>query len=200
LFAGFRSAASTRCRAVHVAPLRARDQVIGRTTPSAGTCNLIVDGRVAHPRVRRRRPRSAVHAGLHEGSIVATSPRWTGLRTTDAHASTRVLSASLSSAEFKQLLREEPLVEQRYVRYLVGLCVPHDRVIELSTLAVQNRNRAEVLRQGACAPRPTATSPGWSRRRGTRTWRQQVWHHARAGHARAVRRHAPGAAAEDEPA
>ena len=47
------------------------------------------------------------------------------------------------SPDFRLLLREE----ERYPRYLRGLVRSlTDRVIELSTLGVQNRIRAEMLR------------------------------------------------------
>jgi CRP/FNR family cyclic AMP-dependent transcriptional regulator len=93
--------------------------------------------------------REVLFTQVQEGSIVGDFAAVDGgLRTTDAHATTQVLSAALASADFKQLLRDEPRVEERYVRYLVGLVrMLTDRVIELSTLAVQNRIRAEVLRQ-----------------------------------------------------
>ncbi|GAB3763111.1 Crp/Fnr family transcriptional regulator [Ramlibacter monticola] len=123
-------------------------QVIVSHHAVGGDVHLIVDGRV-RIHVYGADGREVLFTQVHEGSIVGDFAAVDGgLRTTDAHASTRVLSASLSSAEFKQLLREEPLVEERYVRYLVGLVRSlTDRVIELSTLAVQNRIRAEVLRQ-----------------------------------------------------
>lgn len=44
-----------------------------------------------------------------------------GLRTTDAHAVSHELSAAMRAADFRQLLRDEPRVEERYVQYLVGL-------------------------------------------------------------------------------
>jgi CRP-like cAMP-binding protein len=63
-----------------------------------------------------------------------------------------VLSASLTAPDFRQLLRDEPRVEERYVRHLLGLVRSlTDRVIELSTLGVQNRIRAEMLRLARAA-------------------------------------------------
>ena len=122
---------------------------------SGGDVHLIVDGRV-RIHVYAGDGREVLFTHLQEGSIVGDFAAVDGgLRTTDAHASTRVLSASLTGAHFKQLLREEPRVEERYVRYLVGLVrMLTDRVIELSTLAVQNRIRAEVLRQAQAATEP----------------------------------------------
>lgn len=109
--------------------------------------HLIVDGRV---RIHVYGPdgREVLFTQVQEGGIVGDFAAVDGgLRTTDAHASSRVLSASLPAPDFRLLLREEPRVEERYVRYLLGLVRSlTDRVIELSTLGVQNRIRAEVLR------------------------------------------------------
>ncbi|HET8748209.1 MAG TPA: Crp/Fnr family transcriptional regulator [Ramlibacter sp.] len=130
-------------------------QLILSRHASAGDVHLIVDGCV-RIHVYAADGREVLFTQLHEGAIVGDFAAVDGgERSTDAHASTRVLSASLSGAEFKQLLREEPSVEERYVRYLVGLVrMLTDRVIELSTLAVQNRIRAEVLRQAQAATEP----------------------------------------------
>jgi len=55
--------------------------------------------------------------------------------------------ASLGSAAFMALLREEPLVAEREMRHLATLVRQlSQRVIELSTLGVQNRLHAELLR------------------------------------------------------
>lgn len=128
--------------------------IVSRAT-NGGDVHLIVDGRV-RIHVYAADGREVLFTHVQEGSIVGDFAAVDGgLRTTDAHASTRVLSASLPGADFKQLLRDEPRVEERYVRYLVGLVrMLTDRVIELSTLAVQNRIRAEVLRQARAAVEP----------------------------------------------
>ena len=120
--------------------------MISRHT-SGNDVHLIVDGRV-RIHVYAADGREVLLTHVQEGGIVGDFAAVDGgLRTTDAHASSKVLSASLPAADFKQLLREEPRVEERYVRYLVGLVRQlTDRVIELSTLAVQNRIRAELLR------------------------------------------------------
>jgi CRP-like cAMP-binding protein len=109
--------------------------------------HLIVEGRV-RIHVYAADGREVLLTHVREGSIVGDFAAVDGgPRTTDAHATTKVLSACMLAADFKRLLREEPLVEERYVRYLVGLVrTLTDRVIELSTLAVQNRIRAELLR------------------------------------------------------
>jgi CRP/FNR family cyclic AMP-dependent transcriptional regulator len=119
---------------------------------SGADVHLIVDGRV-RIHVYARDGREVLFTQVRESCVIGDFAALDGgLRTTDAHASTPVLSASLCGADFRQLLREEPRVGERYVRYLVGLVrMLTDRVIELSTLAVQNRIRAEVLRQAQAA-------------------------------------------------
>jgi CRP/FNR family transcriptional regulator, cyclic AMP receptor protein len=130
-------------------------QVILSRHARGGDVHLIVDGRV-RIHVYAADGREVLFTHVQEGAIVGDFAAVDGgLRTTDAHAVTQVLSAALPAADFKQLLREEPRVEERYVRYLVGLVrTLTDRVIELSTLAVQNRIRAEVLRQAEAAAEP----------------------------------------------
>lgn len=120
--------------------------IMSRHAP-AGEVHLIVEGRV-RIHVYGAEGREVLFTHSQEGGIVGDFAAVDGgLRTTDAHASTAVLSATLSATDFKQLLRQEPQVEERYVRYLVGLVRSlTDRVIELSTLGVQNRIRTEVLR------------------------------------------------------
>jgi CRP-like cAMP-binding protein len=68
-------------------------------------------------------------------------------RSADAVALDEVLIASLAPASFKQLLRDEPAVAERFMRRLTGLVrLLSERVIELSTLGVQHRIHAELLR------------------------------------------------------
>lgn len=109
--------------------------------------HLVIDGRV-RIHVYSADGREVLLTHVQDGAIVGDFAAIDGgPRTTDAHASSKVLSASLPAADFKLLLRSEPAVEERYVRYLVGLVrTLTDRVIELSTLAVQSRIRAELLR------------------------------------------------------
>ena len=127
-------------------------QVIVARNDRAGDVHLLVDGRV-RIHVYTGDGREVLFTHVQEGGIVGDFAAVDGgLRSTDAHAASTVLSASLSAADFRVLLREEPRVEERYVRYLVGLVRSlTERVIELSTLAVQNRIRAEVLRQAQAA-------------------------------------------------
>lgn len=122
-------------------------QAIVSRNAASGEVHLIVDGRV-RIHVYAADGREVLFTHVQEGGIVGDFAAVDGgPRTTDAHASGRVLSASLRAPDFRTLLREEPRVEERYVRYLLGLVRSlTDRVIELSTLGVQNRIRAEVLR------------------------------------------------------
>lgn len=128
--------------------------IVSRHT-TGGDVHLIVDGRV-RIHVYAGDGREVLFTHVQEGAIVGDFAAVDGgLRTTDAHAGTQVLSAGLPGADFKQLLRDEPRVEERYVRYLVGLVRQlTDRVIELSTQAVQSRIRAEVLRQAEAVAEP----------------------------------------------
>lgn len=157
-------------------------QVIVSRHACAGDVHLIVDGRV-RIHVYSEDGREVLFTHVQEGGIVGDFAAVDdGERTTDAHACTRVLCAVMTAAQFRQLLREQPEVERKYVRYLVGLVrTLTERVVELSTLAVQGRIRAEVLRQahakGDCsvariepAPRPAdlAAQVGTTREQVTR--------------------------------
>ena len=68
-------------------------------------------------------------------------------RSADVLALDDVLVASLSPEHFRALVATEPLVQERVLQRLVGLVrLLSERVIELSTLGVQNRIHAELLR------------------------------------------------------
>lgn len=123
-------------------------QVILSRHTDARDVHLVIDGRV-RIHVCSEDGREVLFTHVEAGAIIGDfSAVDEGQRSTDAHAETRVMTASLSAAAFRALLRAHPQVEERYVRYLIGLVRRlTDRVIELSTLAVQNRIRAEVLRQ-----------------------------------------------------
>lgn len=83
-------------------------------------------------------------AGAAFGEIAAIDGK---ARTTDAVALDSLLIASMSPVVFKQLLRDEPVVLDRVLLRLTMLVRRlSDRVIDLSTLGVQNRVHAEVLR------------------------------------------------------
>jgi CRP-like cAMP-binding protein len=68
-------------------------------------------------------------------------------RSADVFALESALLASMTPAAFWRLLRAEPLVAERVLLRLVGLVRGlSERVIDLSTLGVQNRIHAELLR------------------------------------------------------
>jgi CRP-like cAMP-binding protein len=68
-------------------------------------------------------------------------------RSADVIALDGALVASMSPAAFRRLLAQEPLIAERVMRRLAGLVRRlSERVIDLSTLGVQNRIHAEILR------------------------------------------------------
>ena len=68
-------------------------------------------------------------------------------RSADVLALDSVLVASLSPEQFRELVAAETLVRERVLQRLAGLVrLLSERVIELSTLGVQNRIHAELLR------------------------------------------------------
>ena len=68
-------------------------------------------------------------------------------RSADVVALDSVLIASMSPDAFRRLMLEEPLVGERVIRRLAGLVrLLSERVLDLSTLGVQNRIQAELLR------------------------------------------------------
>jgi CRP/FNR family transcriptional regulator, cyclic AMP receptor protein len=78
-------------------------------------------------------------------------------RSADVLALDNVLVASLSPEAFRELIAAEALVRERVLQRLAGLVrLLSERVIELSTLGVQNRIHAELLRlaraSGATGP------------------------------------------------
>ena len=78
-------------------------------------------------------------------------------RSADVLALDSVLVASLTPEHFRELIATEPLVQERVLQRLAGLVrLLSERVIELSTLGVQNRIHAELLRlvrlSGAAGP------------------------------------------------
>ena len=85
-----------------------------------------------------------VQAGAIVGDIAAVDG---GPRSTDITALVESVLAALPAAAFMLLLREQPVVHERYLRYLTGLIrLLTARVTELSTLAVPHRVQAELLR------------------------------------------------------
>jgi CRP/FNR family transcriptional regulator, cyclic AMP receptor protein len=68
-------------------------------------------------------------------------------RSADVLALDNTLLASISPAAFSRLLRDEPIVAERLLRRLASLVRRlSERVIELSTLNVEHRIHAELLR------------------------------------------------------
>ncbi len=73
-------------------------------------------------------------------------------RSADVIALDSALLASMSPAVFRRLLAEEPLVGSRVMTRLAALVRSlSERVIDLSTLGVQNRIHAEILRLARAA-------------------------------------------------
>jgi len=69
-------------------------------------------------------------------------------------AKTNCLIASMSATAFRKLLQTEPMVGQALIRELVrNVRTLTKRVYEFSTLAVNNRIQAELLRLASLAPR-----------------------------------------------
>ncbi|WP_281078706.1 Crp/Fnr family transcriptional regulator [Variovorax paradoxus] len=83
-------------------------------------------------------------AGEHFGDIAAIDG---GPRSADVVTLEPCVVASLDRAAFLALLRDEPLVAERVMQRLAALVRQlSERVIDLSTLGVQNRLHAELLR------------------------------------------------------
>lgn len=108
---------------------------------------LIVSGRV-RVNMYTAAGRQVTFRELQEGDIVGEIAAVdSGRRSADVVALSEGLAASLGAADFRMLLQEEPVVADRFMRYLVQLVrLLSESVIELSTLGVQNRIHAEILR------------------------------------------------------
>ena len=77
-----------------------------------------------------------------------------GPRSASVEARTSCLIASMSAKEFHKLLRTEPVVAEAVLKGLVrNVRSLTKRVYEFSTLAVNNRIHAELLRLASLAPR-----------------------------------------------
>lgn len=84
---------------------------------------------------------------LGESSAIDGQPR-----ALDVVAQESTLVASLPPAGFMELLHAHPAVVDRVLKRLVGLLRTNsERIIELSTLGVQNRIHAELLRLASAA-------------------------------------------------
>jgi CRP-like cAMP-binding protein len=85
-----------------------------------------------------------LHAGEHFGEIAAIDGK---PRSADVVTLRPSVVASLDRMSFLALLREEPFVAERVMRSLTALVRQlSERVIDLSTMGVQNRVHAELLR------------------------------------------------------
>ncbi|RQO45593.1 cyclic nucleotide-binding protein [Variovorax sp. KBW07] len=88
-------------------------------------------------------------AGEHFGDIAAIDG---GPRSADVVTLEPSVVASLDRPAFMALLRDEPLVAERVMQRLASLVRQlSERVIDLSTLGVQNRLHAELLRLARAA-------------------------------------------------
>ena len=75
-------------------------------------------------------------------------------RSASVEARTSCLIASMSATSFRKLLQSEPAVAQALIKSLVeNVRTLTKRVYEFSTLAVNNRIQAELLRLASLAPR-----------------------------------------------
>ena len=85
-----------------------------------------------------------MEAGAIIGDIAAVDG---GGRSTDVTALVESVLAALPAVAFMLLLREQPVVHERYLCYLTGLIrLLTARVTQLSTVAVPQRVQAEILR------------------------------------------------------
>jgi CRP-like cAMP-binding protein len=121
-------------------------QILSREADDRDVC-LIVAGRVrvtTYSAGGREVSFRDIGAGDFFGEVAAIDG---GPRSADVLALEPTLVASMSPAVFRRLLREEPAVAERILLRLVGLVRGlSERVIDLSTLGVQNRIHAELLR------------------------------------------------------
>lgn len=109
--------------------------------------HFIVTGRVRIT-TWSRAGREVTFRDQDAGEFLGEVAAFDGLpRSADVIALDSTLVASLGPAEFRRLLHEHPLVADRVLARLAGLVRGlSERVIELSTLGVQNRIHAELLR------------------------------------------------------
>jgi CRP-like cAMP-binding protein len=121
-------------------------RIISRNAPDRDV-HLIVSGRVritTYSAAGRQVTFRDEDAGTLLGDMAAIDGK---PRSADAVALSGVLTASMSPAAFRRLLQDEPAVAERLLQRLAGLVrLLSERVIDLSTLGVQNRIHAELLR------------------------------------------------------
>jgi CRP-like cAMP-binding protein len=124
----------------------AEQRIISRNAPDRDV-HLLVAGKVrvtTYSAAGRQVTFRDEAAGALFGDMAAIDE---GPRSADVIALGSVLVASMSPAAFRRLLRDEPQVAERILRRLAELVRRlSQRVIDLSTLGVQNRIHAELLR------------------------------------------------------
>jgi CRP/FNR family cyclic AMP-dependent transcriptional regulator len=121
-------------------------RIISRDAPDRSVY-LIVSGKVrvtAFSANGRQVTYRDIAAGGYFGELAALDGR---ARTADVDALEDVLLAALLPEKLWNLIREEPTIAERLLRQLAGSVRElTDRVFDLSTLGVQNRLHAELLR------------------------------------------------------
>lgn len=120
--------------------------VITRSSPSRDLY-IIVSGRV-RVTVYTASGKQVTFRDLAEGETVGEIAAVDGgPRSVDVLALTEVLAAVMTPPDLNALLRQNPLVAERFTRHLVNLIRRlTETVIELSTLGVVNRIHADLLR------------------------------------------------------
>jgi len=131
--------------------LGAEQPIISRDADDHHVC-FIVAGRVRitmYSRAGKEVGFGEQGAGEFLGELAAIDGQ---RRALDVIALESTLVASMEPADFLRLMREEPLILERVLRRLTGLVRSSaERVIDLSTLGVQNRIHAELFRLAAQA-------------------------------------------------
>lgn len=109
--------------------------------------HLVVAGRV-RVTIYSRAGRQVTFRDVEPGEMIGEMAAIDGMpRAADAVALESTLIASMSPATFARLLRDEPIVATRVLAQLATLVRGlTERVMDLSTLGVQNRIHAELLR------------------------------------------------------
>jgi CRP-like cAMP-binding protein len=115
---------------------------------------FIVEGE-AHVTIYSLSGRAVSFRELDPGEMFGEYPAIDGgSRSASVEAKTSCLVASMSASEFRALLQSEPTVADALIRQLVATIRRlTTRVYEFSTLAVNNRIQAEILRLANLAPR-----------------------------------------------
>jgi CRP-like cAMP-binding protein len=132
--------------------------VINRNSESRDLC-MVVAGQV-RVTVYTASGRQVHFRDLAQGETVgAIAAVDGGPRSVDVMALTEVVVATLAPVELDALLRDNPLVAQRFTQHLVQLIrLLTETVIELSTLGVVNRIHADLLRAARDAGAPPVGS------------------------------------------